>query len=75
MTHLKNAGPLLISDFSVVAHKPQENCARFWLRKVPNDLHGATAFVRLYMRQGGELLQEHGLLRTRLGGSLLLSQV
>ena len=61
MTHLKDTGPLLVTDFSVVAHhKPLEVCASFWLREIPNDLCGEKAFLQLYMRQEGELLQAHG---------------
>ena len=37
MTHLKDAGPLRVSDFSVVAQKTLEKLACLWLREVPND--------------------------------------
>ena len=73
MTHRKDAGPLLVSDFSAFAHhKPLEICACFWLREIPNDLCGEEAFLQLYMRQEGELLQAHGANKT--AGRLTLCQ-
>ena len=76
MMHLKDAGPLLVSDFSAFAHhKPLEICACFWLREIPNDLCGEEAFLQLYMRQEGELLQSAWPPTRQLGGSLSVSQV
>ena len=69
MTHLKDAGPLLVFDFSVVAHhKSLEVCARLWLREIPNDLCGEKAFLQLYMRQEGELLQAANMAAKKTAG-------
>ena len=60
MTHLKDAGPLCVSDFSVVAEKTLEKFPRLWLREVPNDLCDEKANLHLCIRQEGELQHEHG---------------
>ena len=75
MTHLKDASPLLVFDFSVVAHhKCLEVCARLWLREIPNDLCGEKAFLQLYIRQEGELLQAANMAAKKTAGRLTLCQ-
>ena len=60
MTHLKDAGPLRVSNLSVVAQKNLEKVACLWLREVPNDLCGEKVDLHLCMRQECELQHEHG---------------
>ena len=53
VTRLKDAGPLRVSDVSVVAQKTLEKLACLWLREVPNDLCDEKADLHLCMRQKG----------------------